>query len=51
MEIIYNKELKGWQIIHLPNQFIRKEIWNKPINDMIFDSWEDASSYLDKIAE
>lgn len=48
MEIVYNPELKGWQIVYTPNQFINKEMWNKPANDKVFKTWYEASHYLDK---
>lgn len=51
MEIIYNAQLKGWQIIHIPNQFIKKEVWHKPVNNKVYESWGSAMHDLDKWAE
>lgn len=51
MDIIYNKELNGFQIILLPNRLWKKEAWNKPINNKIYESWDDAMHYIDKCAE
>ena len=48
MEIVYNPELKGWQIVYTPNIFINKEMWNKPINNKVYESWLEASHYIDK---
>lgn len=51
MHIIYNVELQGFQIVYTPNNFIKKEIWNKPVNNRIYDSWGSACHDLDRWAE
>lgn len=51
MKIIYNPELKGWQIIYLPNQWRNPALWNKPVNSKVYDSWGSACHDLDKWAE
>lgn len=51
MEIVYNKELNGWQIVYTTNHFIKKEIWHKPVNNKIYESWDSAMHDLDKWAE
>jgi hypothetical protein len=51
MNIIYNPELRGYQIVHTPNMFIKRDVWNKPVNDKIYESWDSASHDLDKWAE
>lgn len=51
MEIKYNAQLNGWQIVYTPNQFIKKEMWHKPVNNKIYDTWGSAMHDLDKWAE
>ena len=51
MEIIYNPELNGYQIVYLENIFINPNKWGKSINGKLYTSWEEASSVLDKLAE
>ena len=51
MDIIYNKDKNGWQIVHLPNEFIKASAWNQPINDKVFASYDEAVHYLDKCSE
>lgn len=51
MHIIYNEELHGFQIVHTPNIFLRREIWNKPVNNKIYESSASASHDLDRWAE
>ena len=51
MEIKYNAQLNGWQIVYAPNQFIKKEMWHKPVNSKIYDTWGSAMHDLDKWAE
>lgn len=51
MKIVYNAELGGWQIIYLPNQYINPKLWNKPVNNKIYESWDSAAHDLDKWAE
>lgn len=50
MEIIYDKELGGWRIIYTPNEFLKKEMWGKPVNNKVYESWLDAMHDLDKWA-
>lgn len=47
----YNKELRGWQIVYTPNNFINPALWNKPVNNKVYDSWDSAMHDLDKWAE
>lgn len=51
MEIIFNKELNGWQIVYLKTAWRNPILWGKPVNDKIYDSWDSASHDLDKWAE
>lgn len=51
MKIIFNAELNGFQIVHLKNQFTKPEIWNKPVNNKVYGSWDNASADLDKWSE
>lgn len=51
MHIVYNKELNGWQIIQTPNQWINPKMWNKPVNNKVYESWASAMHDLDKWAE
>lgn len=51
MEIVFNEELKGFQIVYLKNQFVNPEMWNKPVNNKVYDSWDAASADLDKWSE
>lgn len=51
MEVIFNNELKCWQIIHTPNQFTNTKLWHKPVNTKRYDTWADAMHDLDKWAE
>lgn len=50
MKPIYNAALGGWQIVYTPNQHIRRELWDKPVNDKIYESWDSACYDLDKWA-
>lgn len=47
MEIKYTD--LGWQIVYTPNQFINRSIWGKPATNRVFESWDDAASYIDKL--
>lgn len=51
MRIIYNKELNGWQIVYNERNCIARNLWNKPVNNKIYESWDDAQHDLDKWAE
>lgn len=51
MNIIYNPELKGWQIVYLPNKFTNRKLWGKPVNNKVYESWDSACHDLDKWAE
>lgn len=50
MEIVYKKELKGWQIVWLKMAWLNPVLWGKPVNNKIYDSWDAASDDLDKWA-
>lgn len=39
----------GWQIVYTPNQFINKAMWGKPVTNRVFESWADASAYIDSL--
>lgn len=51
MEIKYNSELKGWQIVYLRTAWRHAALCGKPVNNKVYDSWESASHDLDKWAE
>lgn len=48
---VYDSKLGGWQIVYLPNQFIRREKWGQPVNNKVYESWESAMHDLDKWAD
>lgn len=48
MEIKYNPQLKGWQIIYLKNDWRNPKLWGKPVNDKVYESWHSAAHDLDK---
>lgn len=50
MHIIYNAKLRGWQIVYTPNNFTNPDLWGKPVNDKIYESWDEAAHMLDKWA-
>ena len=50
MKPIYSAKLGGWQIVHLPNQFINRELWGKPVNNKVYESWDSECHDLDKWA-
>lgn len=51
MEIRYNPERKGWEIVYTPNNFINHKMWGKSVNNKIYESWDSAAHDLDKWAE
>lgn len=51
MHIIYNGKLKAFQIVHTPNIFINKAVWNKPVNDRLYETWDEASHDIDRWSE
>lgn len=51
MEIVFNSVLNGWQIVYMKTAWRNPILWGKPVNDKIYDSWESASSDLDKWEE
>lgn len=51
MEIIYNPQLKGWQIVYMKTAWRNPILWGKSVNDKVYDSWESACHDLDKWAE
>lgn len=51
MDIIYNKDKNGWQIVFLPNEFIKDSAWYQPVNNKIFASYDEAVHYLDRCSE
>ena len=51
MEIIYNPQLKGWQIVYIKTAWCNPILWGKSVNDKVYDSWESACHDLDKWAE
>lgn len=51
MHIVYNSELKAFQIVHTPNIFINRKAWNQPVNDRLYETWDEASHDIDKWAE
>lgn len=50
MHIIYNAKLRGWQIVYTPNKFTNPDLWNKPVNNKVYKSWDEAAHMLDKWA-
>jgi len=48
MKVVLTK--LGWQIVYTENQFINKEMWEKPVNNKIYNSWNDANHDLEKWA-
>ena len=51
MTPVYDPKVKGWRIVYTPNQFINRELWGKPVNNKIYESWDSACYDLDKWAE
>ena len=51
MEIRYNPEKKGWEIVYTRNNFINPKMWGKSVNNKIYESWDSAAHDLDKWAE
>jgi hypothetical protein len=51
MTPVYDPKAKGWRIVYTPNQFIKREMWGKPVNNKIYESWDSACHDLDKWAE
>jgi hypothetical protein len=51
MTPVYDPKVKGWRIVYTPNQFINRELWGKPVNNKIYESWDSACHDLDKWAE
>lgn len=51
MEIKYNKQLGGYQILYLPHIFLNVEKWHTPVNNKVYESWDSAMHDLDKWAE
>ena len=51
MEIRYNHEKKGWEIVYTRNNFINPKMWGKSVNNKIYESWDSAAHDLDKWAE
>ena len=47
---VYNPKIKGWQIVWVPNVHIKRELWHKPVNNKIYESWDDALHDMDKWA-
>jgi hypothetical protein len=50
MNPVYNAKLGGWQIVYTPNIFIKREMWGKPVNKKVYESWDSAMHDLDKWA-
>lgn len=51
MEIVFNKQLNGWQIVWLKTAWHSPAVWGKSVNGKVYDSWESASHDIDKWSE
>ena len=50
METKYDAKKGGWVIVYTPNQWIKKDLWGKPVNDKVYESWDEAMHVMDKWA-
>ena len=51
MEIVYNPEIQGFQILFTKRNGINPDLWHKPVNERVYQTWGDAMHDLDKWAE
>ena len=50
MEPKYDAKKGGWVIVYLPNQWINIKLWGKPVNNQVYESWDEAMHVMDKWA-
>lgn len=49
MKVVYDSKLNKFLVVWTPNININREKWNKPVNNSMYDTWEDANNYIDRI--